>query len=161
MLIITLIVKNTAIGARPMKKNILIAAATFVALMSAYFLWSQVITSQIVNVADQFKAPSSWKLASEDIQVESLFCYNGGSCPEISRQWTLEKPITPDDFRQILQNSGWNFEVEGDCILPEGRYGPTSICSAQGQTDNYDIWININEDSTSHKQTAGIDVRPL
>lgn len=134
-------------------------AILFISL--AFMLFWEGNTKEIISVADEFKAPSSWRLKSEMIRPPKVVCLDGGTCPEVARLWTSDKQLTKEDFDKILKDSGFTFPIKGDCLAPSNSAGDSIyLCDASGVVRNFDVSISISENSTTQQQKISIDVRP-
>jgi hypothetical protein len=119
---------------------------------------------KIVAVADQFQAPASWELTSEQIRPPRISCWDGGGCPQVHKVWETNSKISKEEFRQVLQESGWeDFQIEKECELPQGVSGSSvSTCSTHGIVDDYNVnlWLSINS-SLPEQQKMILSVRPM
>lgn len=128
-------------------KILLIIIAVIALLIGGSWLWLSYggSTRDIETAANQLKSDDTWTLTAEHIEPPRNVCIGDNACPSVFKSWKVNHVITSDEFRDILSQSGWNFPVEGMCDIATGGNGAgTTICSAQGRTDEYVVNLSIN-----------------
>lgn len=113
---------------------------------------------EIVSVANQFKPQSGWKLTSEHIEPPRTWCIDV-KCPSISRRWETHTPLTYDEFSTLLKQQGWNFAINGDCLVDPNDYADlTSICDATGLINEYKATLTIRTSDRGMRGFVGLAV---
>lgn len=137
----------------------MIGSGIIIALLIAFFgavywlFFYTGSTKEIVAVADQLQVDPSWKLETESIRPPQSFCVDV-ECPSVSRNWKVSEPLIRKDLENLLEASGWNFQIEETCIpdttMPQQ---PSGSCSAKGIVGNYNVTLGItyfnNSEQTS------------
>lgn len=107
-------------------------------------------TEPIKKLASQLKTDPNWELVGEKIEPPRLseyVCYAGNRCPSLHREWRLGEDMTRPQFEKMLQTSGWELDIRGDCNPSFHVIGESFVCSAQGTVENYDVevWLRKNK----------------
>lgn len=145
-------------------KKITITVAGIIILLIAVIaflvLWRG-SSKEILSAANKFQAPSSWKLESEMVRPPAFLCLDGGTCPEVSRTWTVDDEINEQKLNNLIEKTGWHLPQVNQCTLPQNASGKSvTLCSTEGTVKKYSIAVWLNEDSSSHQQTVVLSVRP-
>lgn len=103
-------------------------------------------TRPILSVANEYKPDPAWRLRNENVTPPLIFCVGGVRCPSVHRSWKLGTIISKDNFRAVLDRSGWNFSITGDCEPPLNVSGETgiTICEARGKKQGFDIAVSMS-----------------
>ena len=118
-------------------------------------------SKEIEAVANQFKPDASWELISERITPPMTFCLDSVECPSIARRWKTETLLTRSEFVETLHRAGWNFEVEGSCVLDNpNRYGDSiGVCSASGVIESYEISVEVSSSNPAEKYSIAYSIK--
>jgi|GEM_PF-2163538 len=144
-------VKSTTVK-RPLLKRALEALVIFIVflvLAVVGFLLFQAIYERppedMLKISDQFNPPSSWKLVTSKIEPKRLQCIDV-ECPSVWKVWDTGSPVTHTELEALLQRSGWNLSISGDCIFDNpNTYGNNNeICSAKGDIGQYELDISVS-----------------
>lgn len=145
---------------RKSKQNILIALGIILSAIIGFLVWFFYVGSprEMISVADQLKTDPDWELASESIQPPRTVCIDG-DCPSLSRQWRTDHTLSRDEFAVLLQKSGWNFTIDGDCLPNSYNFGDhVRLCSAKGNIGEYDVIIAISASNPAGKSWVGLGI---
>lgn len=108
---------------------------------------------EIVAVADQFQPDESWQLTTERIVPPAFTCLEA-NCPSVHRTWETGDNITKQEFQKVLNDSGWNFVIEDDCLPRANITGSgQTLCGAKGHIGDYQI--NVNAVGGNDSQSDG------
>lgn len=129
-------------------KRFAIIVAGIIALIMVVILvvvfW-QGSTKDIVAEANKFQPPAEWTLTSEQVEPPRLVCFGDMACPEITRSWKNDThTLTYDNLKSILLSAGWEFVIEGDCLLSTEASGSVSLCHATGVAGKYNIYVDYS-----------------
>jgi len=118
----------------------LLALIGLILLVLLFLIFYQGSTEPIKKVADQFKPSSGWTLTAERVTPPQFHCLGGPKCPSLQRNWKTGAVLTKDEFREVLDRSGWNFPIEKDCIPSTMTSGsPSTVCSASGTVGGFQV----------------------
>jgi hypothetical protein len=148
--------KNSKLG---WKIGSVIIIAFFAAIIG-FLIWFFYVgsTKEIVAVADQFKTDPSWDLSSERVEPPRNFCIDI-ECPSLSRQWKTDSILSKEELREYLKMSGWDFNIEGDCLVDKNISGTAiTLCSASGVVNGYKVTVYISGSSTPDSEGIGLSV---
>lgn len=124
-----------------MKHKTLIGASIAVAvalLLGGFIFTYQGSPKEIVAVADQFQPPTNWELTDERIVPPAFMCLEA-NCPSVHRSWKTDGILTKEQFHAVLNNSGWDFTIVGECTLNPNVSGSIPLCSAEGVDGQYRV----------------------
>lgn len=128
-------------------KKITLSVLVFLGLIVGVFLFMffyQGSTTDIKKVADQFASKPEWVKESETITPPKITCLGDNPCPSLYKTWRTGKNLSKQELQTVIQNSKWNFSVEGDCQPDPNVFGsPVTICSAGGSVDSFDISLRV------------------
>ena len=134
------------------RKNILITITAFLVVIIGFGIWFTWTgsTKDIESVANQFKADSSWKLASDYAEPPRNVCLNTGACPNLSRIWVTPEPLTQNELLSTVKRSGWDsVDVEKDC-QPRDDF----VCPVSGMINEYKVVIYANDGAASNDKPS-------
>lgn len=142
------------------KKNVLIVLGIILGAIIAFLVWFFYVGSpkEMVSVADQLKTDPDWELVSEGIHPPRTVCIDG-DCPSLSRQWKTDHTLSRDEFVTLLQKSGWNLTIDGDCQPRHDVLGShIRLCSAEGNIDGYNVVIAVNGSNPQKEASLGLSL---
>lgn len=147
------------------KRNWKIGSAiiiAFFALIISFLIWFFYVgsTKEIVAIADQFKPDPAWQLKSETIEPPRSFCLDV-ECPSVSRKWKIGNLLNRDEFAKLVHFSGWNFDINGNCVLEDkNRYSDSiEVCSASGTDKGYKISITVTSSNPAGNSQVGLFIK--
>ncbi|HET8884133.1 MAG TPA: hypothetical protein VFM68_01540 [Candidatus Saccharimonadales bacterium] len=111
-------------------------------IIVAFIFLYQGSPKEIVAVADQFQSDNSWQLTDERVVSPAIICFEA-NCPSVHRNWQTDGMLTKEELQTVLNNSGWNFEVEGDCVPEERISGGEGVCGASGTIQQYTVDMHV------------------
>ena len=144
-------------------KRILLGIGAVAAFMIAFFIFAVVYkgdTKPILSVADQFKPGDSWKLTEERVEPPRIMCAGDIPCPSIVRWWIRDKLLSIEEFRSIMDSTGWQYSIKGNCEPSlQDRY----LCYADAHTELSGSNASIYVSSRINRESGGgelfIDIR--
>ena len=145
---------------RKSKKNIFITLGIIFGAITAFLVWFFYVGSpkEMISVADQLKTDPDWELVSEGIQPPRTVCIDG-DCPSLSRQWETDHTLSRDEFAALLQKSGWNLTIYGDCLPKTNAFGSNiSVCSAKGNIGKYRVVVGISASNPPKESRIGLSI---
>lgn len=151
--------KKSVSNANRQRRIIIWVTAALLIVIGGYTAWSvfEGSSSEVVAVANQFKPDSSWELKAESIQGSRKICIDV-ECPSVWRQWKTDNLVSKDELSQNLHASGWNFEIEGDCVLdPADKVEDKKVCSASGTADGYTVLVTIRSSNSPKHSLVGLN----
>ena len=83
-----------------------------VLLLSPHFMGG---SADVEEIADRLEPSSSWVLQEEQIRPRQLGCWDGVSCPSVSRVWQSDAPLTPTEFLNFAEAIGNNIDTTETC----------------------------------------------
>jgi hypothetical protein len=150
------------------QKILIVIGVVIVALVTAIifiFIW-QGSPKKIVETADQFQPPSSWKLQSERVDNPRIICITDHACPEITRTWKTDSLVTFEEIKQLLGKTEWTINPEESCqtmnqvaLSHETKY----ICTIQISTAAYwgYIYVSTPEVRENNELDVYLNLRPV
>lgn len=133
------------------RNKLLLYVAVPICLIGGFLYWLTWTgsTAHIESVADQFKAPSSWKLVGSYSKPPSTVCLEG-SCPSLSRTWTTPTPLTEEELSAVTKQSGWgDLVTENDCESREDY-----VCPLRGTVSGYHIYVGVDKNDYLYKEAT-------
>lgn len=125
---------------------VLIAAATF-----WYVRYNQANdrkTAALLAVANQFKAPADWTLASETIHEAKPGCIDV-RCPSVGRTWEFNA-VDPKEIGALLEvvnKAGWSFDEKTGCEEADFVDGSSvHFCYQRGMNQGHDVTFILKKD---------------
>lgn len=106
------------------------------------------------QIAGQFKPDPSWQFESETVKPPRIICLDG-HCDELDRSWKLAKNISTEEFKNVLERSGWgDFTGDTECNAHENIRGSgETLCSVSGSRGGYHVQLDatgsFNDDSNA------------
>lgn len=130
-------------------KVIGIIAIIVAVLLAAFLYWTTWTGSskEIETVANQFKPDPSWQQVTNQVIPPKTTCLDE-ECPSVHRRWKTNANLTKEEFRRVLEDSGWNFNIEDDC-QPSSNVsssGGQSLCSVSGMKNGYSVRVVVEGD---------------
>jgi hypothetical protein len=121
---------------------------------------------KIVAVADQFQAPTSWQLVSENIRGPRISCWDGGGCPYVHRVWEYDA-LTYNQLEELLRRTDWRYSSDDRCktMGTNDESQLSSVCVIELSADNFEgsIYINNGDDqqvTSDPKYTLSLTLDP-
>lgn len=115
-------------------------------------------TEKIEAVANQLKPREGWVLTQEQIETPKSFC-GDVTCPSVHRQWETESLLTKEELSTLLHQTGWNFEIKGDCTInPYITGGYLTLCSAKGIEGEYRVSVSVSGSNPAGKSWVSLNV---
>ena len=143
------------------RKWVFLGVLVFIVANIGFIIWFFHVgsTNEIESVANQFKPDTSWKLTTSDIQPPRTLCIDV-ECPRVLKQWESKTAITADDLSLLLKKSGWDFRIDGDCVLDNpNRYGDSvEVCSASGFINGYDVSVSVSSSNPPVNYQVGLNI---
>lgn len=126
-------------------KTISVLAITVIVLFGGFLYWTTWSwgAKEIEAVADQFKPDAGWEQITNQVIPSRTICLDE-KCPSVHRSWKTGKIITQDRLKTLLADSGWNFEIQGDCLPSPNISGSgESVCRAEGSSNEYRVSVTV------------------
>ncbi|WAC50272.1 hypothetical protein [Frigoribacterium sp. SL97] len=147
-----------------MKTSLIVMGAVVVVIASAaagIFAWSAHGASEVERVGQAFVGAPTWTRTLEETQGNTLLCLDGGACPSYFTSWEAPQPPDPKSFQELVDDAGYDLDVEGTCRNPPNGLGSQVGCSARGVVDGLHVRISYSTPTTG--QDVGyvdLEVRP-
>jgi len=99
---------------------------------------------ELVAVVDQFRAPQTWEVLVDDLEPARLLCLGGNACPSARKDWSVPDPLGPQDLQALIDQAGWDMQVEGDCQPKTNTSSVVGVCDAHGVVDGMGVSVIQN-----------------
>lgn len=129
----------------------------------AFFGWLFYVGSpkEIVAVADQFKPDPSWTLENEHVVPPQTMCIDV-ECPSLSKTWATKHLLTREELQKRLDISGWEFQIDGDCLIKGNYYGTAlPVCSARGIINNFEVVVSIRGSASEDSFEVNLSINEV
>ena len=105
-------------------------------------------TKDIEAVADSFKPLDGWRQTSYGVVPSKFLCFSG-SCPEVSKSWTVNSKITQNDVKKFIENFSQVNTSHSQCV----DYDDSRVlesCEYVGERGGYQFSVMVDyKNSTS------------
>lgn len=123
--------------------KIITGIALLVFAVAFFFLFMfQGSTKPIESVAGQFKPSAGWQLVDNQVIPPTYLCFEA-NCPSVHRSWKTGESLTKEQLQDVLNASGWGFEIEGDCLVNPNIGGVSPLCSTDGRIQKYNVSLVV------------------
>lgn len=147
-------------------KKLIIFTLLAVVLIAAATVWyvrynqeNDRKTAALLAVANQFKAPADWTLASETIHEAKPGCIDI-KCPSVLREWSFA-PVefgNVSDLKSTALELGWKYDEEIGCDPQKLSEGFSSGCYLRGYVKGYNFTLIFrSSDSGLSKALLTVD----
>lgn len=100
-------------------------------------------TDNIEAVANRFEPGTSWKRTSNNVQPPSRVCLSG-KCDTLSRKWTRKEPIEKSEYIELLDKTGWNYQLPDNCSVGRIEGDGVPRCDVEVELDGYLVSISAS-----------------
>ena len=147
----------------PRRRNIWIfIVAAIIVIFGGLIVWGLVTTTNMVALANEFSPPTGSTKIGEAITRPTPLCWGGRTCPSVFRSWESSETIDNSILADLVKNSGWALNQEGDCGPGQNIRTLGLICSASGLVDGFWITINVVAPITSQSRgTVSLDLNSM
>jgi hypothetical protein len=130
-----------------MKKRTVVAitiAAAIAVLFTSCTAYSKVQEHKVHEVVDKFAVDPSWSSHRERVDAHHYFCVDA-RCPSVFHEWELPagETFTAADVADIVEASGWDFAVTGNCPTAESV---GDRCEARGRSGDAFVEVSVTRD---------------
>lgn len=145
-------------------KTALAAAATLTLAVAGIVAgWQLTLpdADHLTRTADTFVAPPEWGKAIVTAEPARIVCLGGNACPSTHRRWVVPAETTLEDFRAVLDTTGWALDYSKGCTTPPPENGNSRICSASGDVDGVAVraFYESAQPEGAHVGTVAISAR--
>lgn len=139
----------------PMRHPVLLSAliATVLAGAGLFFVQDWVSgtreeTARMAEIADQLPPDPAWKQNPDTVDYTGFVCRPFTGCAGLQRRWQPVQGLDAQSLQKRIDAAGWGLKLEGDCIREPETSGKTTLCSAEGHVQGYEVWLNVVSESS-------------
>ena len=145
-------------------ENILIAGLSVTGLaavvgtgLAVYYLGEHG-EDDLVRVVDSLQPDASWKLVSENINPDRRVCLSG-KCNTISRTWEKNQPPSKSDYVNMLDKTGWDYELDENCSVDRIEGDGVPRCDIETVVGEYLVTVKISYGLYGNKSQLSVGAR--
>lgn len=114
---------------------IVVAFAVCAVFINSWLSWEG-DSSEIVNAADSFQPPSSWRQTENIVYPPRNFCLTQ-ICPSVIRSWRTDKIfVSKDEIISLLKKSNLQDVNLNDCFMKSDETGGLQYCRGLAHRNN-------------------------